>query len=97
MTKRKTYSEEFKREAVRRLESRGERPAREIAEGLCVAENQLYGWRKRLGQVSAAQSASYGTGNLEEEVQRLRRKLATVTRERDLLKRTFDLIVRETH
>ena len=36
MTKRKRHPEEFKREAVRLLEERGDRPAREVAEGLGV-------------------------------------------------------------
>ncbi len=42
MAKRKSYSEEFKREAVRLLVTRGERPVAEVAKGLGVSASQLY-------------------------------------------------------
>ncbi len=45
MAKRKRYTEEFKRVAVRLLVTRGETPAREIARSLGVTGSQLYQWR----------------------------------------------------
>jgi len=51
MTKRKQYTEEFKREAVRLLVTRGDRPASDVAKGLGVAESMLYQWRKHLADV----------------------------------------------
>jgi transposase-like protein len=40
------FSEEFKREAVRRLESSGQ-PASRIARELKIPVNKLYQWRKK--------------------------------------------------
>ena len=54
MGKRRKYTEEFKREAVRQLETRGDRPVSALAESLGIAENLLYSWRARYVDVSAA-------------------------------------------
>ena len=43
----KTYTPEFKREAVQLLES-GSRPGSEIAREMGIARNQLYKWRTEL-------------------------------------------------
>lgn len=94
MTKRKRHPEEFKREAVRLLEERGDRPVREIAEGLGVAESQLYDWRKKYGQLAEGRLNHRGE-SAEEEVRRLRQEVAQVTKERDLLKKTFAIIVKD--
>lgn len=48
--KRKKHPEEFKREAVRLLESRGERSVADVAAGLGVAENLLHAWKKKVRQ-----------------------------------------------
>lgn len=94
MTKRKRHSEEFKREAVRLLEERGSRPAREVAEGLGVAESQLYAWKKTYGQFVEGRLNHQGE-TAEEELVRLRRELTLVRKERDLLKKTFGYFVKE--
>jgi hypothetical protein len=49
--KRKKHTEEFKREAVRLLESRGERTIADVAASLGVAENLLHAWKRKLGSV----------------------------------------------
>lgn len=51
--KRTKHPEEFKREAVRLLETRGERTVSDVAASLGVAENMLHAWKRKLG--SAAQ------------------------------------------
>lgn len=94
MTKRKRHPEEFKREAVRLLEERGDRPAREVAEGLGVAESQLYEWRKKYGQVVEGRLNHRGE-SVEQELRRLRQELGQVTKERDLLKKTFAYFVKD--
>lgn len=45
----KKYSEEFKRTAVQKMLSRGQRPVRMICEELGVATPTLYEWVKELG------------------------------------------------
>ena len=42
MAKRKRHTDAFKREAVRLMETRGDRSIAEVAEGLGVLTNQLY-------------------------------------------------------
>lgn len=94
MAKRKQYTEEFKREAVRLLVTRGERPASEVAKGLGVAESQLYDWKKKQGDVAA--SAANGRGeSKDEELKRLRRENATLRKERDVLKKSITFFVKE--
>ncbi len=51
MTKRKTFSKEFKLEAVRLLEL-AERSPTEIATDLGVRRNQLYKWQEPTGSDS---------------------------------------------
>ena len=41
--------QEFKREAVRLLESRGERRVADVAAGLSVAEKLRHAWKKKFG------------------------------------------------
>jgi transposase-like protein len=50
--KRKKHSEEFKREAVRLMETRGERTVADVAESLGVAENLLHAWKRKVRQFS---------------------------------------------
>ena len=51
-TKRKTFSKEFKQEAVRLLEQ-GKRPPAEIARELGINRNQLYKWQEQIGAKGA--------------------------------------------
>ena len=50
--KRKKHAEEFKREAVRLLETRGERTVADVAASLGVAENLLHSWKKKYGSAA---------------------------------------------
>ncbi|MES9843894.1 MAG: transposase [Candidatus Sedimenticola sp. 6PFRAG5] len=52
MTKRKTFTKEFKLEAVRLLES-GEQDGVALARELGVRRNQLYKWQKELQENGA--------------------------------------------
>jgi transposase-like protein len=47
--KREKHAEEFKREAVRLLETRAERTVADVAASLGVAENLLHSWKKKYG------------------------------------------------
>lgn len=51
--KRKNHKEEFKREAVRLLEGRGERTVADVAASLGVAENLLHAWGSRICVIDA--------------------------------------------
>lgn len=83
---RRKYTEEFKREAVRLVETRGERTVADVAASLGVAENLLHSWRHRFGDTAAQVRQERGE-TPEEELKRLRRELARVKQERDILKK----------
>ena len=82
--RRRRFSEEFKREAVRLAYESGRRVA-EVARELEVRPDQLRRWRKKL----------YGGGDVgestdaEREVRRLQRELSLVREERDILKKAL--------
>ncbi len=88
MSKYQRYSKEFKLEAVRLLAA-GEKPASEIARSLGIRRNQLYKWREEIR--GKGEAAFTGPGrrpaDQEAEISRLRRELARITEERDILKK----------
>lgn len=96
MRTRQTFTAEFKREAVRLLEQ-ADKPAAEIALDLGVRRNQLYKWRD---QLSAKGEAAFGGSgrprkDQESEISRLRRELARVQEERDILKKAAQYFAKE--
>jgi transposase len=85
---RRRFDKAFKVEAVRLLVQR-EKPASQLALELGVERNQLYKWQEQLRQHGEAAFAGPGAKRVSErsEVERLRRELAKVTEERDILKK----------
>ena len=96
MTKRKTFSKEFKLEAVRLLEQ-GDKSPTEIAIDLGVRRNQLYKWQAQLKQQGDQAFSGPGRKPLEQsdEVARLRKELAEVKQERDILKKAAAYFAKE--
>lgn len=95
MSKRKTFSAEFKREAVKLLTESG-RPATEIAHELGIRRNQLYKWRDALA--THGEEAFPGSGRQRDaaaELRRLRRELERVKEERDILKKATAYFAKE--
>ncbi len=89
--RRQTISAEFKREAVE-LSQAPDKSVREIAEDLGIHPNTLYRWRHELKRDGA--QAFPGNGRLkadDEEVRRLKRELAVVKQERDILKKAISI------
>ena len=87
MTKRPTYSKEFKLEAVRLLETSG-KLGTEIARELGIRRNLLYKWQEQL--VKKGEAAFPGKGKRTEqndELAKLRKDLERVREERDILKK----------
>jgi transposase-like protein len=76
------YSDEFKRDAVQQIRLRGY-PVREVSRRLGVSSHALYSWL-RLFAEPAAKLCSI---DHEAENRRLKRVLARVTEERDILKK----------
>lgn len=84
MSKRRKFTAEFKREAVEMVRRTGT-SCRQIATDLGINPNMLSRWVREVS--SGAKAAFTGTGTpRDEEVVRLKRELARVTKERDFLK-----------
>jgi transposase len=93
--KRKKHTEEFKREAVRLLEGRGERTVADVAASLGVAENLLHAWRKKYGSAAEQVRRERGGETPEDELKRLRRENAQLKQERDVLKKSIAVFARD--
>lgn len=87
--KRKSYSREFKLEAVRLVAEKGYSIA-EASRNLGIDYSVLRRWKKQL--VDDPQNAFPGKGRLkahDEELRRIKRKMERVTEERDILKKAL--------
>jgi transposase len=82
----KTYTKEFKQEAIRLMEESG-RPAAEIAMELGIRRNQLYKWKAQLQ--SQGEQAFAGRGRPKKENQS---ELTTLRRENERLKEELEII-----
>lgn len=85
--KYKRYSKEFKLEAVR-LAQAGDKPVTQIARELGVRVNQLYKWKKELGDKAGDAFPGKGRqGSKDAELTALRRELERVKAENEILKK----------
>jgi transposase len=84
---RKRYTAEFKAQAVGLLETG--RPVTEIAEDLCISANLLYSWKQasRRAQGGSEGPRTEGEGDGADDLRALRRELARLRVENDILKK----------
>src|SRR5688500_12598174 len=88
-TKRKQYSSEFKREAVR-LVTEGGLSIAQVARDLGLNDNMVSRWKKEAEQ--NGQQAFPGQGHpQDEELSRLRREVEVLRQERDVLKKAISI------
>ena len=95
MGQRKVFTKEFKREAVRLLETSG-RPGSEVARELGIRRNQLYKWQAE--HRAKGTRAFPGRGPHPEsldELTRVQRELKRVTEERDIFKKAVAFFANE--
>ena len=85
MTRRKRYSAEFKREALRRANEVGVTDVL-VAEELGINARNLRNWRDAAKREGENAFPGQGTAR-DQELMRLKRKLAKVEQERDFLRR----------
>jgi transposase len=97
--KRRHYDEQFKRDAVALLA--GGRGATQLARELGVSQWNLRDWRALYGAGANAGSppahpaAGAGAAELAVQLADLRRELAAVTGQRDLLKKALAIVAQE--
>lgn len=102
MTERQNYSKAFKTEAVRLLDL-GEMPAAQVARELGIRRNQLYKWREQLRRGGDRAFSGPGRRPRSEagpetagaEIARLKREVAELREERDILKKAAAYFARE--
>jgi transposase len=73
------FSDDFKRDAVAQITDRGY-PVAEVSRRLGVSQHSLYAWKRKFSQPS-------GDADKDAEIRQLKRELARVTEERDILKK----------
>ena len=90
--KRNRYTDQFKAEAVRAVETRGNRTLAEVAEGIGVPEHLLHAWKSK---ANAAGSNNDRGESTEEKNRRLRKENADLKKDRDVLVKSIAVLVRE--
>lgn len=92
MSSQNRYTDEFKRDAIAQVVDRGY-PVSEVAERLGVSTKSLYTWKAQFSKPAKERAAE---ADLAVELRRLKRELARVTEERDILKKAAAYFVRES-
>ena len=96
--KYRTYTEEFKREALELLKSSGKN-AGQIERDLGITAGMLLKWRDRYQVVAHEnQEAKLEPSDLEaakREIQRLQRELKEIAEEREILKKVVNIFSRK--
>ncbi len=95
MGKRQRFTKEFKQEALRLWKGSG-RPAAVVVRELGLRRNHLYKWATQLE--AHGEAAFPGSGQRaapEDELARLRREVARLREERDILKKAAAYFARE--
>jgi transposase len=93
--KYRTYTPEFKEEALRLLASSG-RSASELERELGITPGTLLKWRERYKVGDATQRLEPSDlAAAQVELRRVRRELAVVTQERDILKKAIAIFSKE--
>ena len=89
--KHRTFTAEFKREAVQLLETSG-KPGAQVARELGISDSALYHWRRQL--TNQGDNAFPGKGHqapIEEELRQLRRENERLRQEREILKKAISI------
>jgi transposase len=93
---RKTYTREYKIEAVR-LTTEGSLSVAQAARDLGINASTLHNWRRQFREWGAPPNAGTEALTMAEENRRLRRDLQQMREERDFLKKAAVWLAREAH
>ena len=94
--KHRTYTQEFKQEALQLLKSSG-RSAAALERELGITNGMLLKWRDRYQVKQDELTSSLEPSDMEaakSEIQQLKRELAVVREERDILKKAVNIFSR---
>lgn len=95
MKKRKSYTKEFKINAVKMVTEQGKK-AREVERELGLSHNQIYNWKRKYLDDPA--EAFPGNGNLkskDEYIRQLEQENKRLKQEREILKKATQFFARE--
>jgi transposase-like protein len=95
---RRSFSPEFKREAVRLLEERRKLgvSVTQVGRELNIRPDVLRRWTREAGGSLASAAAQANGGSADDEVRRLRRENETLRQERDFLKKAAAFFAKES-
>lgn len=82
------YTDQFKQDAVAQITERGY-PIKEVSERLGVSLHSLYAWKRKFRKAVAGETEK------DAEIRRLKRELARVSEERDILKKATAYFARD--
>lgn len=83
-----TFSDDFKRAAVAQITDRGY-PVSEVSERLGVSRHSLYAWKRKFSKTASGEPAK------DAGIRTLKRELARVCEERDILKKATAYFARD--
>jgi transposase len=92
---RRSFSEEFKQDAVRRV-AVGDHGLTHIARDLGIHPSLLQTWRRKYSATASAKAAAKPAGSLEDENRRLRRENAALREDREILKKAAAFFAKES-
>ena len=95
MARRKRYSEEFKRQALKRADEPGVTDAL-VCEELGISTRQLRRWRDAVNEYGVEKAFPGHGKSRDDELTRLKRELAKVKQERDFLKEAARYFAKES-
>ena len=82
------FTADFKRDAVAQITERGY-PAKEVSARLGVSTHSLYAWKRKFAKTASGETEK------DAEIRLLKRELARVSEERDILKKATAYFARD--
>jgi transposase len=95
--KRKSYTEEFKKDAVE-LSNRSDKTVKDVSENLDIPYGTLIRWRREYKDKGDLAFPGHGKQKLtpeQKEIQRLKKELKDAKTERDILKKAVSIFSNE--
>ncbi|ADL12687.1 transposase IS3/IS911 family protein [Acetohalobium arabaticum DSM 5501] len=95
--KRKSYTEEFKKDAVE-LSNRSDKTVKDVSENLDIPYGTLVRWRREYKDKGDLAFPGHGKQKLtseQKEIQRLKKELKDAKTERDILKKAVSIFSNE--